>query len=337
MDSYLTRRRFLEVSTLAASGLAGVGASAFGADASAPASSPASATPAPAADSFPIIDAHHHLYDRGDPARNQLIPQYKEAIKGLGVEKSIYAETMVRGGIPAEIKEAEWVLAFIKEGQGIPAAATIGGLLADPGFKDYASRYKGSPYIKGVRQIVDRDPAGPAHPYRAPEFIKSVQILGELDLEFDLCPHPAALDEAVTLIQACPNTRFVLTHCANPDTKAFNPATRAQASHDPEQWKRSMEAVAKAGGNRIVCKISHFIVGVRGTAWSAADLAPIVNHALDAFGPDRCVWGSDWPTSTSVAPTAAWFKAFKEIIASRPRAEQVKVLHDNAARFYKLV
>jgi predicted TIM-barrel fold metal-dependent hydrolase len=290
------------------------------------------ATTAPAADSFPIVDAHHHLYE----SRNQLIPQYKEAVKGLGVEKSIYAETMVRGGIPAEIKEADFVLGVIKESQPIPSAATIGGLLTDPGFAEYARRYKGSPYIKGIRQIVDREPAGESHSYRKPEFIKSVQLLGELDLEFDICPHPAALDEAVPLIKACPNTRFVLTHCANPDTKAFNPATRAQASHDPEQWKRAMEAVAKAGGDRIICKISHFIVGVRGTTWSAADLAPIVNHALDTFGPERCVWGSDWPTSTSAAPTAAWFNAFKEIIARRPRADQVKVLHDTAVRFYKL-
>lgn len=335
MDPFLSRRRFLG-GALAAARLSGVGACAFGAGLPATPRPNATATPAPDTDSFPIIDAHHHLYDRGDPARNQLIPQYKEAIKGLGVVKSIYAETMVRGGIPAEIKEAEWVLGFIKEGQGIPAAATIGGLLADPGFKDYVSRYKGSPYIKGVRQIVDRAPAGPSHPYRVPEFIKSVQLLGELDMEFDICPLPAALDEAVPLIQACPNTRFVVTHCANPDTKAFNPATQAQASHDPDQWKRSMEAVAKAGGDRIICKISHFIVGVRGMAWSAADLAPIVNHTLDTFGPDRCVWGSDWPTSTSAAPTAAWFRAFKEIIASRPRADQVKVLHDNAVRFYKL-
>ena len=66
----------------------------------------------------------------------------------------------------------------------------------------------------------------------------------------------------------------------------------------------------------------------------AATLAPTVNHCLAVFGPDRVVFGGDWPVCTLVASYREWATALREIIAHRPEAEQRKLLHDNAARFY---
>jgi predicted TIM-barrel fold metal-dependent hydrolase len=72
-------------------------------------------------------------------------------------------------------------------------------------------------------------------------------------------------------------------------------------------------------------------------AWQPEDLAPIVNHCLDQFGPDRVMFASDWPVCTLGAPLAQWVDALKQIVASRPRDEQKKLFHDNAQKFYGLV
>ena len=70
--------------------------------------------------------------------------------------------------------------------------------------------------------------------------------------------------------------------------------------------------------------------------WSADDLAPIVNHCLDAFGPERVIFGSDWPVCLNGAPLKEWVASLKTIIAARPASEQRKLLRDNAVRFYGL-
>jgi L-fuconolactonase len=70
--------------------------------------------------------------------------------------------------------------------------------------------------------------------------------------------------------------------------------------------------------------------------WSAADLAPLVNHCLDAFGPERVIFGSDWPVCLMGAPLAEWVTALRQIIADRPVPEQKLLLADNAVRFYGL-
>ena len=84
-----------------------------------------------------------------------------------------------------------------------------------------------------------------------------------------------------------------------------------------------------------VCKISGIVARAR-PGWTPADLAPTVNHCLDAFGPDRVVFGGDWPVCLLGAPFGAWAAAVREIIAGRPEADQRKLLHDNAVALYGL-
>ena len=70
--------------------------------------------------------------------------------------------------------------------------------------------------------------------------------------------------------------------------------------------------------------------------WSAADLAPIVNHCLDSFGPDRVIFGSDWPVCLLGAPLKEWTTALRQIVTNRPVDEQQKLFSANAARYYRL-
>jgi L-fuconolactonase len=106
-----------------------------------------------------------------------------------------------------------------------------------------------------------------------------------------------------------------------------------EPDHDADAWRRDIDRLAAE--ENVVCKISGIVARVP-KEWSADDLAPIVNHCLDAFGPSRVLFGSDWPVCLNGAPLAAWVAALRTIIASRAEEEQRQLLFDNAARLYRL-
>jgi L-fuconolactonase len=281
---------------------------------------------------FPVVDTHQHLWDltkfrlpwiqQGSPlARSFLIPDFLNATDGLNILKAVYMEVDVD---PAQqTAEAEYILDICKRGNTPTVAAVISGRPASKGFKAYLEPFKGSRYIKGVRQVLHN--AGiPAGYCLSADFIKGIRLLGEFGMSFDICVRPGELLDAAKLIDACPDTRFILDHCGN---------ANAQAA-DHSQWKRDIAAVAKR--KQVVCKVSGIVVSAKPGAWSVDDLAPIVKHTLDVFGPDRVMFGGDWPVCTQVATYKQWLEALKTIVHDRSEPEQRKLFHDNAMRFYGL-
>jgi L-fuconolactonase len=94
-----------------------------------------------------------------------------------------------------------------------------------------------------------------------------------------------------------------------------------------EQFARRRNVIGKISG----------IVARAPKNWTSHDLAPIVNHCLDVFGPDRVVFGGDWPVCLRGASYREWVVALREIVRDRPIADQKKLWYDNAVRFYNLV
>ena len=86
----------------------------------------------------------------------------------------------------------------------------------------------------------------------------------------------------------------------------------------------------------MACKVSGIVASTQGMAWTPDDLAPIVNHVLEVFGPDRVAFGGDWPVCTLGASYREWVEALKSIVKGRSEAEQRKLFHDNALRVYRL-
>ena len=291
---------------------------------------------------LPIVDTHQHLWDLarvrppwlkpgGPLTRSFVTKDYLEATRGLNIVKAVYMEVAVADA--DLVKEAEQIVELCGRKDTPTVAAVIGGRPAAEGFRDYITRFKDSPYVKGVRQIVRRDKAGQAACLRK-EFVRGVRLLGELGMSFDLCLPPDQLLDGAKLIEQCPHTRFVVDHCGNADPNAFTPAGAAKPSHDPVLWRRGMDALAKH--KNAICKISGIVARVPKPTWTPDDLAPVVNQCLEAFGPDRVVFASDWPVCTRGAPLREWVAALKQIIRTRPEAERRKLLHDNAVRFYGL-
>src|SRR5207247_639612 len=146
----------------------------------------------------------------------------------------------------------------------------------------------------------------------------------DMGLSYDLCMRSADLADGIKLVQACPNTRFILDHCGNMNVQA----------KDRTQWQRDMGRMAQE--KNVVCKVSGIVASARPEKWTADDLAPIINHTLQSFGPDRVMFGGDWPVCTLAATYRQWVDALKAIVRNRPADEQRKLFHDNAVRFYGL-
>jgi L-fuconolactonase len=281
-----------------------------------------------------IVDTHQHLWDlskfrlpwlRKVPKLNRsYLPQdYQEAIANLPgkIVKSVYMEVDVAP--EQQQAEAEYIIDLIKQGRGPTVAAVISGRPASDGFKKYITRFKDRPSIKGVRQVLHTDDT-PAGYCLQKEFIKGIQLLGELGMSYDLCLRPGELLDGAKLIDASPNTRFILDHCGNANVQV----------KDRSQWARDMAAVAKR--KNVVCKVSGIVASAKMGEWTADDLAPIVNHTLEVFGPDRVLFGGDWPVCTLAATYKQWVEALQSIVSSRSERERRKLFHDNAIRFYGL-
>lgn len=280
-----------------------------------------------------IIDTHQHLWN---PARinppwlqsapekirsRHDLPEYAAATAGLKIT-AIYMEIDVA---EADLdREAAEVIALCKDKSTGTVAATIGGRPDAPGFADYVKRHASSGKVRGVRQVLHGEGTPAGHCLR-PEFVAGIRFLGEQGLHFDLCMRPQELMDGVALAKQCPGTRFVIDHCGNGDVTA--------PAKELNDWKRAMEALAAQPNT--ICKISGIIARLpEGTGTEA--LAPIVNHCLDRFGPDRVVFGGDWPVCLLGRPLRVWVDGLAEIIAHRPAADQIALWSGNARRFYQL-
>ena len=293
---------------------------------------------------LPIIDTHQHLWDlvqfqppwlSGADAKISAkhdMSNYLTETAGLNVVKAVYMEVDVA---PADQdKEADYVLSIIAAKQSPTVAAVISGRPGSDKFATYMHRHRDNPLIKGVRQVLHADSAERGLCLQ-PQFVKSVQLLGEMGKSFDLCMRPTELADGATLAQKCPDTRFVVDHCGNADPGAWQPKTKQTTppGHTVEQWKADMGKLAKLPN--VICKISG-IVARAPKGWTPEYLAPAINFCLDEFGPDRVVFGGDWPVCKLGASYAEWVKGLKRIIAARPLADQKKLLHDNAVKHYRL-
>jgi predicted TIM-barrel fold metal-dependent hydrolase len=280
----------------------------------------------------PIIDTHQHLWNlahfklswmtSGHPlGRSFTTVDYAAATAGLNIVKSVYMEVDVLK--EQQQAEADFVIGLCRLEQTTMVAAVVGGWPADPGFEKYARQFEGSEFVKGIRQVIHVESTPPGYCLQ-PEFIRGVQLLGDLGLSFDICIRPGELADAVKLVDACPGTRFILDHCGNGDVQA----------RDRTTWKQQMAELGKR--RNLVCKVSGIVASAEKGKWTANHLAPIVNHTIDCFGWDRVMFGGDWPVCTPTATYRQWVDALQAIVKHQGQANQKMLFHDNAASFYGL-
>ena len=296
-------------------------------------------------DQIPIVDTHQHLWDldllslpwlREAPqlAKHHRIDDYLRAAEGHGVARAVYMEVDVA---PADRARERDLISELCRRPDVPTAAAVFG--ATPGGDDFAATARAlaeNPYARGARvvlQAADR----PRGFCLQEQFVADVRALGANGLLFDVCIRPAELSDAAELARRCAEMTLILDHCGNADPGIVagaggNPGDPTYG-HGREQWRDDVQALGALPN--VVCKISG-VVARAAPGWSAADLAPAVNHCIDCFGEERVVFGSDWPVCTFAASLGEWITALREIIKDRSPRLQRKLLHENAERIYRL-
>jgi predicted TIM-barrel fold metal-dependent hydrolase len=289
----------------------------------------------PGNDRLPIIDTHQHLWDltrfelpwlRDYEAlrRSYTIDDYRKSAGQANIVQTIYMEVDVA---PAQRQaEADHVIALCKQPESRMAAAVVGGSPESKGFADYVRGLKESGVVKGVRAAVRTSGAG-ATVRLDTDFVAGVRLLGRNEMSFDINVGPDQLPTAAALIDQAPDTRYVLDHCGN-----FNLRAKPE---EVERWKRGIAEVAKR--KQVVCKVSGFITNDDQSPRmipTTEQIARVVDHVYDCFGPDRVMFAGDWPVCTLAMSLGEWVGVLGSVVKDRPPQDQKKLFHDNAKSFY---
>ncbi|MFT4639098.1 MAG: L-fuconolactonase [Verrucomicrobiales bacterium] len=279
-----------------------------------------------------VVDAHVHFWDPAvldyawlgdapDIHRAYLPADYSEASAGVEVTGLVFVEADCHSDQAlSEVSWIETLAASESRLKGIVAAASMENGLA---VKPHLQALQEHPLVKGVRRLIQSEDAGFC---TTPEFIRAAQLLPEFDFTFDLCiKHPQCPD-ILTLVKACPETSFVLDHIGKP----------AIAERRLDPWRAHIDALA-AMPQIVACKLSGLITEADWKTWTLEDLKPYLSHVIDAFGPDRLLYGSDWPVSVLAGGYARWWKALSTTTqTSFDDNARSKVFSGNARRVYRL-
>jgi L-fuconolactonase len=278
-------------------------------------------------ENFEIIDSHLHLWDlqkmdypwlenKETPiSRNFLVKDFKEATANLPVKKMIFVEC---GRVPEQyLEEVDWVIERAREEPGIKGMVAYfpveKATRQIPELEELTSRK----IVRGIRSGMNQEIIN------SEDFLKGLKILPQYTLSYDLNIGPALMSDAVTLIRRCPGTTFILDHLCNPDVKG----------KEINVWKKNIDLLAEM--KNVNCKISGIITKA-GQNWTPDDLRPYIDHALDAFGTDRVLFGGDWPVVLLAGSYKAWYTALLDLVSGLSLEEKKKLFYYNAEKIYRI-
>lgn len=296
----------------------------------------------------PIIDTHLHFWDLSafklpeiesyeDLNRNFTLNDLAFATSNLNIEKAVYMEVNLLQ--QQRFSEAEYITQVCGIDSNQVAAAFIGGHPLSYSFRDYIGMFKDNPRVKGIRQVL-HTPEMRSGLCLERAFVENIRFLGEQGLKFSVHMRPSELGDAVKLADLCPDTTLILDHCGRPDPGIVNGELgperpdRNSFRHEKDKWLSDIHELSLR--KNVICKISGLMVMCPKEAPKAEYIAPTVNHCLDSFGPDRVVFGSNWPVCTITSSYEEWVQTLLKVIIDRSEEDKKKLLHDNAIRIYSL-
>ena len=271
-----------------------------------------------------IVDTHLHLIypDRfsypwlaNEPEIDKpwSVESYWAEAAPLGIEAAVHMEVDVAA--PQIEAESAYVVGLDRV-----IGAIASGRPEHDGFEAHLEKMQALGGVKGIRRLIQGQPAEMSQTER---FRANLRLLPKYGMSFDICCKSHELMLVPPLIQACPNTRFVLDHCGNPKI----------GDGEWESWTTRMERVAELPN--VVCKVSGVLANVTAD-WTVDQVRPYVEFVIETFGWDRVVWGSDHPVVTLFADLTKWVNATKEIVSGESEAEQEQLFWRNAERVYQL-
>ena len=274
-----------------------------------------------------IIDSHQHFWELGrfdypwmSPDLGVLYRNYSPSdlepiIKQHGVAKTVLVQAS------NSLAETQWLLSLA---DSYPIIAGVVGWvdLTDPGLGDDLDVLKANPKLKGVRHLVESEPAEDW--LVQPEVLRGLQTLAVHGVSYDLLVHTRHLKHARTVAESIPELRLVIDHMAKP------PIARGEI----KEWAQEIKTVAAFPN--VYCKLSGLVTEANLTFWSPEDLRPFIDCALECFGPRRMMFGSDWPVCLLAGSYDQVLESFRFLLAELGKSDQHAVFAGNATEFYRL-
>ncbi|MGW4821337.1 amidohydrolase family protein [Streptomyces sp. NPDC004227] len=277
------------------------------------------------------VDAHHHVWDltvrdqdwiTGDELRplrrNFTVEDLQPQARAAGVDRTVLVQTVT---VPEETPE----LLALADAHDLIAGVVGWVDLTRPDIAAELARLRDLPggrHLKGLRHQVQAEP-DPRWLLR-PDVRRGLAAVSDAGLVHDLVVVPRQLPACVESAAGHPGLTFVLDHLGKPPI----------ASGEREPWATAVRALAALPNT--VCKLSGLVTEADPATWTTADLRPYADVVLDAFGPDRLMYGSDWPVCTLAAGYAEVLAVARELTSELTAVERAAVFEGTATRVYGL-
>jgi predicted TIM-barrel fold metal-dependent hydrolase len=292
-----------------------------------------------------IVDAHHHLWDLkavrypwlmargvrrffGDPTpiqQDYLVDDFRADAGDYVIDASVHIQVGVAQG--DEVRETAWLQATA-ERDGLPSAIVAFVELEQPDAMDIVEQHRGYSRVRGMRQIVGRSDeedaqTGSGRLIADPRWREHLAAIGDLGLSFDLQLTPGQVPAVAEVLATVPGTRVALCHCGSP----WN-----QTPPGLESWRRGIRLLAELP--QVSVKISG--LGMFDHDWTVDSIRPIVEACIDAFGPERAMFGSNFPVDRLHADFGKVWGAYDAITAGLSAADRRQLFGDTARTFYRI-
>ncbi|MCK4922583.1 MAG: amidohydrolase family protein [Bacteroidales bacterium] len=272
------------------------------------------------------IDAHHHFWQYNPVEYDWIDDSMKKIRKDFlpGHLMDELKKTSIEGVISVQarqiIEETEWLLEFANEHSFIKGVT--GWLpLIDPEIDKYLEKYSANKKLKAVRHVLQ----GEADNYMlADNFYRGIQALKKYNLIYEVLITESQLGNSIKVVDMHPDQIFVLDHIAKPLIK--------EGIISP--WKENIIELSKR--NNIYCKISGMVTEADFQSWTPESLFPYMEVVLEAFGPERLLFGSDWPVCEVACEYSEWVDLVKKFLSQLSNIESDMIMGKNAIKIYNL-
>lgn len=274
-----------------------------------------------------ILDAHQHFWQLTQPfdyrwldaprlariCRDYLPADLAPLLRAAGVDCCIFVQTQ------HDVAENRWVLGLAEQHPFI--AGVVGWIdLASPHCERQLLEFTSNQKFVGVRHVTQDEPDDDF--IVRDDVLRGLKVLETHHIPFDLLFHVRHLRHAATLAARLPDLPLVIDHLAKPLIRAGR----------TDGWREHLRAAARYPN--VFCKLSGLVTEADWQRWTPRDLRPYVQEALEAFGAERCMFGSDWPVCELAASYPQVRAALVEALGPISAGEHALIFGQTAARFY---
>lgn len=273
------------------------------------------------------IDVHHHFW-KYDPVEYDWITDDMKVIRRSFLPADLDTE-IKRSGIDGVISvqarqtvgETKWLLDLAQQHEFI--RGVVGWVpLTDPKVHTVLDQFTGNKRLKAVRHVIQGEPD--EHYILRDDFNAGIRVLQHYGLAYDVLVFERHLPQTIQFVDRHPNQVFIVDHLAKPRVRdgAISP------------WRENIRELAKR--SHVYCKISGLVTEADYQKWTEDALKPYIESVLEAFGPQRVMFGSDWPVCLVACQYAQWVEIVKRAIDSLSPDEQARVMGGTAIEAYRL-